>query len=349
MDHELCWTSATDLAAAIRAKRLSPLDVTEAVLARIDAVNPRINAYCTVAAERARKEARAAEAAVMRGEALGPLHGVPVSFKDLTADGRHPHHLRLEDLRASRARGRRHRRRAGAAQPAPIVIGKTNTPEFGCKGVTDNLDLRPHQESLASRPHCRRAPAAAPPRPSRPDSDRSPRAATSPAPSASRPPSAAWWGSSRASGRVPRWPTLNAWTGLSHVGPLARTVRDTALALSVWAGPDERDPQSLPATGEDFARAAEGGIHGLRIGLEPRPRVRARRSRGPRITAAAAKVFATLGAAVEEAHPGFEDPLSLFVDLTAPLPRRRHGAPPAAMGRPDGPVPAPPPGATARR
>src|SRR5882724_6141401 len=82
---ELCWTSAADLAAAIRDRRLSPVDVTEAVLSRIEAVNPRVNAYCTVAAEQARAEARAAEAAVMRGDAVGPLHGVPISFKDLTA------------------------------------------------------------------------------------------------------------------------------------------------------------------------------------------------------------------------------------------------------------------------
>src|SRR5262249_57989952 len=99
-------------------------------------------------------------------------------------------------------------------------------------------------------------------------------------------------------GRVPRWPSLNGWTGMSHVGPLARAVRDAALALSVWAGPDERDPQSLPASGEDFSRAAEGGIRGQCVGFTPDlgyarvdPEVRS-------ITAAAAKVFATLGASV---------------------------------------------------
>jgi Asp-tRNA(Asn)/Glu-tRNA(Gln) amidotransferase A subunit family amidase len=76
--------SAVELAAAIRARRLSPVEVTQAVLARIDAINPRVNAYCTVVAERAVAEARAAEAAVVRGDALGVLHGLPMSFKDLT-------------------------------------------------------------------------------------------------------------------------------------------------------------------------------------------------------------------------------------------------------------------------
>jgi len=135
---ELCWMSATDLAAAIRGRRLSPVDVTEAVLTRIEAANPRINAYCTVAAERARAEARAAETAAMRGEIMGPLHGVPISFKDLTPTAGirttfgskiFEHHVPAEDaIVVERARA------AGA-----ILLGKTNTPEFGCKGVTDNL------------------------------------------------------------------------------------------------------------------------------------------------------------------------------------------------------------------
>src|SRR5262245_32208684 len=81
---ELCFTSAVDLAAAIRARTLSPVEVTEAVLERIQKVNPVVNAYCTVAADQALAEARQAEARVIEGDTLGPLHGVPISFKDLT-------------------------------------------------------------------------------------------------------------------------------------------------------------------------------------------------------------------------------------------------------------------------
>ncbi|MBI1847063.1 MAG: amidase, partial [Candidatus Rokubacteria bacterium] len=120
-------------------------------------------------------------------------------------------------------------------------------------------------------------------------------------------------------GRIPRYPSVNGYTGMSHLGPITRTVRDAALLTSVWTGPDERDPQSLPATGEDFTRAVEGGIKGLRVALSldlgyaaVDPEVRG-------IVAAAAKHFAGLGAAVEEAHPGFENPESLFMDLTAPI------------------------------
>src|SRR5262249_4039329 len=198
-----------------------------------------------------------------------------------------------------------------------ILIGKTNTPEFGCKGVTDNLIFghtrNPWRlDRIAGGSSGGAAAAVA--------AGLGPIAEGSDLAGSVRPPAAVCGGVGLkpSLGRVPRWPTLNAWTGLSHVGPLARTVRDTALALSIWAGPDERDPQSLPATGEDFARAAEGVIRGPCDGFTPDlgyarvdPEVRS-------ITAAAAKVFATLGASVEDAHPGFEDPLSLFVDLTAP-------------------------------
>src|SRR4029453_11933060 len=80
---ELCFTPATALAAAIRAKKLSPVELVDAVFARIRDVNPRLNAYCTLMEEEARRAARQAEDAVMRGDRLGALHGVPVSIKDL--------------------------------------------------------------------------------------------------------------------------------------------------------------------------------------------------------------------------------------------------------------------------
>src|SRR5437016_8259078 len=81
---ELCFTPATDLARAIRARELSPVELIDAILARIEAVNPKINAYCTVVAEQARAAAREAERQVMRGAPVGTLHGLPISIKDLT-------------------------------------------------------------------------------------------------------------------------------------------------------------------------------------------------------------------------------------------------------------------------
>src|SRR2546428_5660307 len=81
---ELCWTAGTELARMVRAKDVSPVDIVEAFLARIERINPRINAYCTVTADQARAAPREAEAAAGRGQRVGPLHGGPFSLKDLT-------------------------------------------------------------------------------------------------------------------------------------------------------------------------------------------------------------------------------------------------------------------------
>src|SRR5919197_2506823 len=139
---DLCFAPAVTLARAIRARDLSPVELLDAVLTRTEVVNARINAYCTVAAETARAAARAAEARAARGGPLGPLHGLPVSFKDLTPTAGirttmgsriFEHHVPAEDAAVVE------RVKAAGA----IVIGKTNTPEFGCKGTTDNLIFGP--------------------------------------------------------------------------------------------------------------------------------------------------------------------------------------------------------------
>ncbi len=135
---DLCFLSAVDVAAAIRARKISPLDIFEAVARRIEARNPELNAYCTLGLDQAREAARAAEDAVARNADLGPLHGVPIAVKDdlpvaglpctegslLHADRQASH----DALAVARLRA------AGA-----IVLGKTNMPEFGHKGTTDNL------------------------------------------------------------------------------------------------------------------------------------------------------------------------------------------------------------------
>jgi Asp-tRNA(Asn)/Glu-tRNA(Gln) amidotransferase A subunit family amidase len=130
--------SATDLARAIREKKLSPVEVVRSLLERIEAINPKINAYVTLTADSALAEAKQAEDALMGGGELGPLHGVPVSIKDLvftkgvrTTMGSKlfENFIPKEDaVLVARLK------EAGA-----IVLGKTNTPEFGLKMLTDNL------------------------------------------------------------------------------------------------------------------------------------------------------------------------------------------------------------------
>jgi Asp-tRNA(Asn)/Glu-tRNA(Gln) amidotransferase A subunit family amidase len=138
MNHtNLCWLPATEMAIAIRTRQLSPVELVEALLSRIHQLNPAINAYCTLTEEAARQSARAAEAAVLRGDDLGLLHGVPVSIKDL---------LFTSGVRTMR--GSRIFEQFVPDQDAPavarlkasgaILLGKTTTPEFGWKGTTDS-------------------------------------------------------------------------------------------------------------------------------------------------------------------------------------------------------------------
>src|SRR3989475_9910778 len=136
-NNEVVWSSALDLAARIRQKDVSPVEVTEAILGRIEALNPRLNAFCLVAADQARASALDAEVAVMKREPLGPLHGVPVSIKDviftrgLRTTGGSQLFADLVPEHDAVAVGRL--RAAGA-----IVLGKTTTSEFGHKAVTES-------------------------------------------------------------------------------------------------------------------------------------------------------------------------------------------------------------------
>ena len=254
---DLCWTPARELARMIRAKDVSPVEVVDAVLARIARVNPPLNAYVTIAAEQARDAAKAAERDVARGDARGPLHGVPFSAKDLTATKGvrttmgskiFEHNVPDEDaLLVQRLRG------AGA-----ILLGKTNTPEFGCKPATDNrvfgathnpwaLDRSPGGSSGGA------AAAVA--------SGLGPLAEGGDLAGSIRHP-AAWCGVvgfKPTQGRIARYPNAAGWSAMSSNGPITRTVADAALMFSVMAGPDDRDPLSLPQHRRGLGGAARAG------------------------------------------------------------------------------------------
>jgi Asp-tRNA(Asn)/Glu-tRNA(Gln) amidotransferase A subunit family amidase len=134
-DIDIAFRPATDLAADIRARRLSPVEVTRAALDRIEASQPVLNAFITVASEQAMAQARAAEAAVLRGDALGPLHGVPIAVKDLvptagirTTWGSLIYQDHIPDTDAVVM--------ARLKQAGAIIVGKTTTPEFGQQCLT---------------------------------------------------------------------------------------------------------------------------------------------------------------------------------------------------------------------
>ena len=264
---ELAFTPATQLAQMIRERRLSPVELVDALLSRMERLNPTINAYCTPVPELAREEARKAEAAVQRGDELGPLHGVPVSIKDLTdtagirttwGSPMFKDNVPTEDaLVVSRLKA------AGA-----IVLGKTNTPELGAGintvnplfGATRNpWDL---SRGAGGSTGGGAASVAAGMGPLAEGSDHG---------GSLRNPAGFCGivGFRTSPGRVPQYPSNWVYDPFSVTGPLARTVPDAALMLSVMAGPDDRVPISISEPGEPLARAAQGDVAGLRVAWSP--------------------------------------------------------------------------------
>ena len=306
---EFAFMSATDLAVAIRQKQISPVEAVHAVLARIEHLNPQVNAYCTVTADAAREAARAAEAAVMRGAALGPLHGVPFSVKDLvitkgvrTTFGSRifEHNVPQEDAplveRLKAAGG--------------IMVGKTTTPEFGWKGATDSplFGISRNPWNLGRNPGGSSGGAAA-----AVAAGLAPLAVGTDGGGSIRIPGSfcGVYGLKPTYGVIAVYPPSATGT-LSHAGPMSWTVRDAALMLQVMAGPDDRDPLSFPVSGEDYLAGLGTGVRGLRVAWSPtlgyakvHPEVQA-------ATETAAKRFQDLGCHVELVEHVFDDPDSIW-------------------------------------
>jgi len=293
----------------IRRRTLSPVEIMDAVLARIEALNPRLNAYLTVDAEGAREQAKAAEAVVMRGETLKPLHGLPVSIKDLepSAGLRCTYGSKFFEHNIADFDGMVTGRVKAAGG---IVLGKTNTSHYGYKDMCDNLIGPPcrnpwklERTSGASSGGAAAAVAAG----------LGPLAHGSDGAGSIRIPAALCgvFGLKPSFGRVPYWPNADIWVARSHNGPITRTVADAALLLGVMAGPDPRDPTSIDSPLEDYpaavARPLEA-LRGLRVawsvdfGYAPvDPEVR-------RLTAAAAERFQSFGCEVEAVNPDWDNP-----------------------------------------
>lgn len=307
MSHEeFSFVPAADLVRLIRHREVSPVELMRATVARMEALEPSLNALCTPTFESAIEGARRAEAAVMRGDRLGPLHGIPVTIKDValtrgvrTMSGSALFRDRVPDmdhLHVERLRD------AGA-----IMFGKTTVPELGWKGNGDSpvtgITHNPWKHgtnaggSSAGAAVC----AAAGIGPLHQGSDGA---------GSVRMPAAfcGVFGMKPSFGRIPYWPMPN--NGLiSHVGPITRTVGDAALMLQAMAGPDDRDGWSLEGAPDDYAGRLDEGIAGLRVAFSPGLgylRVDDEVA-GPVRKAVAA--FEELGCAVEEVDPGWGDPI----------------------------------------
>jgi aspartyl-tRNA(Asn)/glutamyl-tRNA(Gln) amidotransferase subunit A len=301
---DLCFTPATRLAAMIRSKTVSPVEITRAVLDRIERVNPTLNAFCTVTAEAAVRSAREAEVAVMKGGALLPLHGIPFSIKDLALTkgvrsmfGSYVFEHRVPDVDAPFVR---RLKEAGG-----VMLGKTTTPEFGWKALSDSpltgKTRNPWNTEMTTGGSSAGAGAAV-------AAGLGPLAQGSDGAGSIRIPSAfcGIFGLKPTYGRVPMWPVSNT-DSASHTGPMTRTVADAALMLSVMAGPDPWDGTSLEGAPADYVGLLDHGVRGLRVafsldlgGLRVDPDVAA-------VVQRAARAFETLGATVEEVDPGFAD------------------------------------------
>ncbi len=311
---DLCYLPATELGVAIRTKQVSPVDVVDAMLARIERLNPRLNAYCTVAASAARAAAKEAEAAVMRGDALGTLHGIPVSIKDLiatqgirTTHGSKLYEQFIPDEDAPVVERLKH---AGA-----IILGKTNTPEFGHKAITNNLvfGLSRNPWSLEHTPGGSSGGAAA-----AVAAGLGPLAVGTDGGGSIRIPSSCCgiFGLKPTLGLVAAAPTFGGLETLSHTGPMTRTVRDAALMLNAMVGADPRDLSSLPVAGIDHLASLDRGIHGLRVAWSPDLGYAAVDPQVRQLAEGAAGRFTELGCHVEGAHPDFADPAEAYQILS---------------------------------
>ena len=260
------YASALDLLSAIKTRAVSPVEVMQDCLSRMEQLEPSLNCFVTATPEAALDAARRAERAIMAGDPLGALHGIPISVKDLIA---------VSGVRQTFGSRTLANNMAGTDAPSverikaagACIIGKTTTTEFGCKGgglsplsgVTRNpwnLSKTPGGSSLGA------ASSVA--------AGLTPFALGTDGGGSIRLPSSfcGLFGIKAQFGRVPVYP-VSATPTLAHVGPLARTVRDAALLLGVISGHDRRDASSVAGTVPDYLAACDKSVHGMRIAWSP--------------------------------------------------------------------------------
>ena len=317
IDQELCFAPATELRQKIDAKEVSIVELTELFYERIQKFNPKLNAYLALCPEQAIAEAKLAQEKTQKGEPVGRLHGIPISIKDLEVTrgitstmGSAVFRDRVPDIDSVVVE---RVRQAGA-----IVLGKTNTPEFGQSGTTENklgdACRNPWDTERTAGGSSGGAAAAL-------AAGLCTLATGSDGGGSIRIPASfsGVFGIKPSQGRVPRYggygrPASNQ---LSQSGPMSRTVADTALLLQVLSGSDLRDPTSVREAPADYTQNLNGGVKGWRIawssdfgyaGVDPEVL---------QVTERAARVFEELGASVEEANLTLEDPFPAFLDIFA--------------------------------
>ena len=313
MDEQLAFAPAFELRELIANKQVSPVETTQLYLERIERLDSQLNSYLTLIPDDAMNAARSAEDAVLRGETLGPLHGLPISIKDLeitkgvrTTSGSLVYRDRVPDedsVVVERVR------RAGA-----IILGKTNTPEFGLLGTTENLlgdDCRnPWNTERTTGGSSGGAGAAV-------IAGLCSLATGSDGGGSIRIPASfcGVYGIKPTQGRVPRYGGTSApvvANQISQSGPMTRTVRDSALLLQVLAGYDLRDPSSLRKAPPDFLAAVDRDVKGLRIAWSHDYGYAPVDSEVVKVTSGAARAFEALGCSVDDSGLELGSPFHAF-------------------------------------
>jgi aspartyl-tRNA(Asn)/glutamyl-tRNA(Gln) amidotransferase subunit A len=299
---DLTYSPAAEVARLIAAGEISAVEALEASLARLRETEPLLNAFVATLAMEARRDARAADLRRQRGEALGPLHGVPVSVKDLVAVGGAPFTLgsrsMAQNIAPADAASVERLRRAGA-----IIIGKTTTSEYGCKAVGESplTGITRNPWDLGKTAGGSSAGAAA-----SVAAGVTTIAVGTDGGGSIRIPAALTGlvGVKAQFGRVPVYPTPATPT-LAHVCPLARTVRDAALLFAVLAGFDARDPASVPLPVPDALAACGRDPRALRIAWSPTYGYAPVDAEVRAIAERAVHAFSDIGCTVEEVEAPF--------------------------------------------
>ncbi|MEV6111092.1 amidase [Streptomyces sp. NPDC052109] len=311
---QLTDLTAVSLLEGYRKGEFSPVEATEQALERARRIQPEVNAFVRLTEEDALARARESAERWRRGEPAGLVDGVPVTVKDILLMRGHP------TLRGSRTLAEQGSWQEDAPSVArlrehgAVFLGKTTTPEFGWKGVTDSplsgITRNPHDHSRTAGGSSGGSAAAV-------ALGAGPLSLGTDGGGSIRIPAAfcGVFGLKPTYGRVPLYPA-SAFGTLSHAGPMTRDAADAALLLDVIGVPDARDWSGLPAAPGSFTEGLKGGVRGLRVAYSPS--LGGQVAVQPAVAAAVRRtvaLLADLGAYVEEADPDFSDPVEAFHTL----------------------------------
>tara|TARA_Y100000588_G_scaffold55314_1_gene52785 strand:+ start:2426 stop:3844 length:1419 start_codon:yes stop_codon:yes gene_type:complete len=326
MTDDLAFESAYQISQLIVEKQVSPVEIVEMFLNRISSFDVKLNSYITVAYDEALRDAKNAESAVLRGAEIGPLHGVPISVKDLeltkgirTTSGSLVFRDRIPDADSIVVQR--------IKESGAIIIGKTNTPEFGYLGTTENLIgdpcENPWKAGYTSGGSSGGAATAL-------ASGLCTLSQGSDGGGSIRIPSnfCGVYGIKPTLGRIPLYKSRDAefvQNQLSQPGPMTRTVLDSALLLQVLSGPDPIDPGALRSPPPDFVAATAADVSGIRVGWSSDYGYAPVDPGVIKVTSKAAQIFEELGCVVDTVNFSVGEPFDAFWNIFCASGFARYG------------------------